>query len=94
MRVGIMGSPELLPKPSMKSKKLRKGTSFESMPEPAYNGSVSSNGRTVDEEEPRSGVVLPGWSAGWGVQSKGERGRDGNGRVESIMLNDVGRLLK
>ncbi|EHK96433.1 putative Inorganic phosphate transporter PHO84 [Glarea lozoyensis 74030] len=92
MRVGIMGSPELLPKAGMKGKK-RKGNSFESVNE-GYTGSVSSAGRTVrEEEEFRSGGVLPGWSAGWGVQGDG-RGGNGNGRVESIMLNDVGRLLK
>jgi hypothetical protein len=36
-------------------------------------------------------VVLPGWSGVWGVLNQG--GVRGDGRVESIMLNDVGKLL-
>jgi PHS family inorganic phosphate transporter-like MFS transporter len=94
-RVGIMTSPELLPRPGTKrSWKHRKATSFESSAGQGYTGSVSSNGRTVGEDDEfRSGGVLPGWSAGWGVQNEG-RGMRGDGRVESIMLNDVGKLLK
>jgi PHS family inorganic phosphate transporter-like MFS transporter len=73
-RVGIMTSPELLPKPGdKKAKRHRQARSFESTREHGGGESVSSNGRTIgDEDEFRERcVVLPGWSAGWGVQNQG-----------------------
>jgi PHS family inorganic phosphate transporter-like MFS transporter len=97
-RVGIMTSPELLPKPGEKRKKHEKATSFESAGDQSYSVSISSNDRTVreGEDEFRSGGILPGWSAGWAVRNDGRGGvgRRGDGRVESIMLHDVGSLLK
>lgn len=97
-RMGIMQSPELLPsKKGKKGKKShRKATSFESGTGDTH--SVSSHGRPADADDElyvsgavgeTAGGVLPGWSAGWGVQ-RGPR----NERVESIMLHDVGSLLK
>jgi MFS transporter, PHS family, inorganic phosphate transporter len=93
-RVGIMMSPDLLPKKGEKGKITNaKATSFESGSGDAY--SVSSNGRQMDADDDAylsgaAGGVLPGWSAGWGVQ----RGPRRDERVESIMLHDVGSLLK
>jgi PHS family inorganic phosphate transporter-like MFS transporter len=93
-RMGIMMSPDLIPKKGEKGKKSHaKATSFESGTGDAY--SVSSSGRPADADDDAylsgaAGGVLPGWSAGWGVQ----RGPRRDGRVESIMLHDVGSLLK
>ncbi|TVY59444.1 Repressible high-affinity phosphate permease [Lachnellula suecica] len=94
-RVGIMTSPDLLPKNGKQRRKKNgaRPSSFESGSGDGY--SVSSSGRPadVDDEAYISGAagggVLPGWSAGWGVQ-RGPRIE----RVESIMLHDVGSLLK
>ena len=111
-RIGIMTSPELLPKTGEKGKKNKhqKATSFESSGDGtgAYSVSVSSNGQTARDQDDEPGLgmrgtgLLPGWSAGWGVQTYDENGRRitgrverrGDGRVESIMLHDVGSLLK
>ena len=92
-RVGIMTSPDLLPRKGEKGKRNAKARSFESGSGDAY--SVSSNGRQMDADDDgylsgAAGGVLPGWSAGWGVQ----RGPRRDERVESIVLQDVGSLLK
>ncbi|KAE8440727.1 hypothetical protein EG329_006637 [Mollisiaceae sp. DMI_Dod_QoI] len=102
-RIGIMASPELLPKKGKKSKKEKsekhtRGTSEESGSN-GYSVSVSTNGRRNDENDDLylSGAVqgaLPGWGAGWGVQRNPNPERRPPGRVESIMLHDVGSLLK
>jgi MFS transporter, PHS family, inorganic phosphate transporter len=107
-RTGIMTSPELLPKKGGDREKhsLRdsRDTSDESMGTmPTYSISVSSHGRvsgngrrgvdTDNDDLYINGVgtgQLPGWGAGWGVQRNPVR----DGRVESIQLQDVGRLLK
>lgn len=89
-----MTSPDLLPKKGEKGKKTTpKTSSFESGSGDGY--SVGSNGTQMDADDDAymagvTGGVLPGWSAGWGVQ----RGPRRDGRVDSIMLHDVGSLLK
>ncbi|KAH6671951.1 H+ symporter [Halenospora varia] len=102
-RVGIMTSPELLPKKGEKRKKgHRKENSFESGNAEGYSaaGSVDGNERAAQEADDiytsgsgSAGGVLPGWSVGWGVR-RGSLGGRKDGRVESILLNDVGKLLK
>lgn len=105
-RLGIMTSPELLPQNQRKKKKKGKkdkddekqhtrGSSEESA-SPDY--SMSSHGQRAEDHDDLylSGAVrgtLPGWGAGWGVQQYSGRRSNHHGR-ESIMLNDVGSLLK
>jgi PHS family inorganic phosphate transporter-like MFS transporter len=97
-RMGIMTSPELMPKKGAKSHgRAASDTSTEGGN--AYNISVGSNGtarRRADENDDlylasAGAGHLPGWGAGWGVQRNVERRRDE--RVESIKLQDVGELL-
>jgi PHS family inorganic phosphate transporter-like MFS transporter len=96
-RVGIMTSPELIPR--------RGGTghgraaSETSTEGNGYNISVGSNGTAMRADENDDLYLasagagnMPRWGAGWGVQSNIERRREG--RVESIKLHDVGKLLK
>jgi PHS family inorganic phosphate transporter-like MFS transporter len=107
-RLGIMTSPELIPKKNPKGKGHKKGekrdSSYESSTNaPNYSVSVvSSNAnREMMEQEGMDEIYihsegqksprLPGWGAGWAVE-RNERRADG--RVESILLNDVGKLLK
>ena len=95
--MGIMTSPELIAKKEEKGHK--RGASYESgSHEGGYSVSVSSNGRVeVDDDLYINGVGgghLPGWGAGWSVQANTNRGLRRDGRVESVQLNDVGRLLK
>jgi len=106
MRFGIMTSPELIPKPGEKrhSKghgEKRRDDSYESSKPYSVSVTTTDNGRMKDAEEDddmcihggpgRSpSGVMPGWGAGWNVQAAEGRGA----RVESILLNDVGRLLK
>jgi MFS transporter, PHS family, inorganic phosphate transporter len=100
-RAGIMTSPELLPKRGEKAgQRDSRDTSQESTSStPGYSISVSSHGRlTTDPADQHDDLYingvgtgqLPGWGAGWGVQKNPLR----DGRVESIQLQDVGRLLK
>jgi MFS transporter, PHS family, inorganic phosphate transporter len=100
-RLGIMTSPELLPKKWEKAGK----SHGRAMSESSANGSgsVSSTGghaaaRRTDENDDLylagAGEALPGWGAGWSAQQNNVGGRTANGRVESIMLNDVGRPIK
>ena len=94
-RIGIMTSPELLPKAEEKHGKHGRATSENSAN--GYSVSVSSNGRNmeVDDDTYINGVnssPLPGWGAGWAVQRHPRTDR--GARVESIMLQDVGKLLK
>ncbi|RDL36231.1 MFS general substrate transporter [Venustampulla echinocandica] len=94
-RVGIMTSPELLPKKGEKRKKSHtKAGSFESGADPLRH-SASSNGRHDDRDDAYisrgSGGVFPGWGAGWTVQGGSSRERVGG---DGIMLHDVGSLLK
>lgn len=100
-RLGIMTSPELLPKKGEKAVK----NHGRAMSESSANGSgsVSSTSgqavvRRADENDDLylagAGGALPGWGAGWSVQQNNANGLRGTGRVESIMLNDVGRLIK
>jgi PHS family inorganic phosphate transporter-like MFS transporter len=100
-RLGIMTSPELLPK---KGGKIHRRAASDT----SANGcsvSVSSTGhaatgltRRADENDDLylagAGGALPGWGAGWGVQRNEGTGRRRDGRVESIMLHDVGSLIK
>ncbi|TVY35995.1 Repressible high-affinity phosphate permease [Lachnellula subtilissima] len=89
-RVGIMTSPDLIPKKGDKGK--------DKTPFGSGSGNArpfNSNARQMDAGHDTyvpdiAGRVLPGWSAGWGVQ----RGPRGDERAESIMLQDVGSLLK
>ncbi|KAL2065536.1 hypothetical protein VTL71DRAFT_3206 [Oculimacula yallundae] len=116
-RVGIMTSPELLPKTLNRKErkkakfvdKQREGDgSYEGKSDTSASGSgvgysvsVDSYGRSHGHDDGFSGGgggAPPGWGAGWGVQMPVQRG-DGtperrDGRVESIMLHDVGKLLK
>jgi PHS family inorganic phosphate transporter-like MFS transporter len=97
-RVGIMTSPELLPKHGEKPQKHERAPSDTST-SGAYTISVSSNGRT-GAEVPEDDLyiqgsmagVLPGWGAGWVVERHPRP--NGTMRVESIKLQDVGKLLK
>ncbi len=100
-RLGIMTSPELLPK---KSAKIH-GKAMSESSANGCSGSVSSAGhaatglaRRADENDDLylagAGGALPGWGAGWNVQRNDGTGRRGDGRVESILLHDVGRLIK
>jgi PHS family inorganic phosphate transporter-like MFS transporter len=106
-RIGIMTSPDLLPKPRGGEKDHTRALSGEGTAT-TYSVSVSSAGRLssvgkpgpvdADDDLYINGVgsgKLPGWGAGWGVQRNPVReDGNGNGRVESIQLFDVGRLLK
>ncbi|KAF8851199.1 phosphate permease [Acephala macrosclerotiorum] len=105
-RMGIMTSPDLIPKKGKKGKKDKSETHTRGASEESgsngYTVSVSSRGqgRRTDENDDLylSGAVqgtLPGWGAGWGVQrNHGGAERRPPQRVESIMLHDVGSLLK
>lgn len=99
-RLGIMTSPDLIPKKGEKSSK----THGRAMSESSANGSGSMSStsgpgvaRRADENDDLylagAGGALPGWGAGWSVQRGDTTGRNRNGRVESIMLNDVGKLI-
>jgi PHS family inorganic phosphate transporter-like MFS transporter len=97
-RVGIMTSPELLPKRGEQAHKHERAVSDTSPNGGAYSVSVSSNGRTINETPDDDMYIqgsvagtLPGWGAGWGVQRHPRPNRET--RVESIMLQDVGKLL-
>jgi PHS family inorganic phosphate transporter-like MFS transporter len=97
-RVGIMTSPDLLPKHGEKNTHGR-AASDTSASGIEYSVSVSSNGR-AGHEPPDDDLyiqgsmagVLPGWGAGWAV----ERNPRPNAQMrhESIKLQDVGKLLK
>lgn len=95
-RVGIMTSPELLPKPGEKRKKGQRHVPSPSFESGQHSGSVGSEGRGLSRDGDDVFTTIgtrgmpPGWSAGWGVQRNPTR----DGRVESIMLHDVGSLLK
>ncbi len=100
-RLGIMTSPELLAKKGVKSH----GKAMSDSSANGYAVSVSSTGlaanglpRRADENDDLylagAGGALPGWGAGWSVQrNDGTGGRRRDGRVESIMLQDVGKLI-
>jgi len=93
-RVGIMTSPELLPKKG-DGKHLRAGSDV-SANGVGYSHSVSSHGRNPDVEDDLyvGGGTLPGWGAGWAVQRNPRVEGIPRPRVESIQLLDVGKLLK
>lgn len=104
-RVGIMTSPDLIPKHG--GEKGGKHHARDASYENGYSVSVSATsserregevGGADDEvfingEGQRAGV-LPGWGAGWNVQGGRMPDSRRDGRVESIQLNDVGKLLK
>jgi PHS family inorganic phosphate transporter-like MFS transporter len=98
VRVGIMTSPELIPKGGEKGKwtSHTRETSYENGD--SGSGSASSGERREADDEGLAmgtGNVLPGWGAGWNVQGgRMPDSRRSDGRVESIQLNDVGKLLK
>jgi PHS family inorganic phosphate transporter-like MFS transporter len=100
-RLGIMTSPELIPKRGGKSH----GRAMSESSANGYSVSVSSTGhaaasatRRADENDDLylagAGGALPGWGAGWSVQRNEGGGQRRDGRVESIMLHDVGKLIK
>ena len=97
-RVGIMTSPDLLPKKGKKAAKHGSSASETSTNGGAYSASVTSNGRRVDPPDDDLYIqgsqagLLPGWGAGWAVQRHPRP--NGTMRVESIKLQDVGMLLK
>jgi PHS family inorganic phosphate transporter-like MFS transporter len=95
-RVGIMTSPDLLPKHGEKTGKHGRAASDTSASGAAYSVSVSSNGRTVPDDDlyiqSSMAGILPGWGAGWAVERHPRP--SGRQRVESIRLQDVGQLLK
>jgi PHS family inorganic phosphate transporter-like MFS transporter len=99
-RLGIMTSPELLPKKGERRKKEHRRPISESSAN--YDGSMSSTsghavtGRADENDDlylAGAGGALPGWGDGWGVQRGDVIPRRANGRIESIMLNDVGKLI-
>ncbi|KAH7317770.1 H+ symporter [Rhexocercosporidium sp. MPI-PUGE-AT-0058] len=103
-RVGIMTSPELLPK-TMKVKRGKgekehgRAKSDTSGSANGYSVSVDSYGRMPEADDGSGGGsggggAPPGWGAGWGVQRGHGTTERTDGRVESIMLHDVGKLLK
>ncbi|CZT04794.1 related to high-affinity phosphate permease, phosphate-repressible [Rhynchosporium graminicola] len=117
-RVGIMTSPELLPRTLSREERKRpkherEGSGYERhsrvKSDTSANGStnrysvgVESYGRHHVHNDGfvsgGGGGAPPGWGAGWGVQMPTHRG-DGtpersDGRIESIKLLDVGKLLK
>lgn len=104
-RVGIMTSPELLPKHGSQhgvfnfafgkagQDEVKGGQGSETSGSANGKYSVESVGG-VDDVSMAGGGAPPGWGAGWGVQRDGglpEAARRGR---ESIMLHDVGSLLK
>lgn len=110
-RVGIMTSPELIPKTGEKYHKNAKSHIRDMSYENTYSASVSATsserrGGEIDDEVFINGNVhraadmngvLPGWGRGWNVQGgrmPDSRAERREGRVESIQLNDVGKLLK
>ncbi|TAQ86363.1 hypothetical protein B7494_g5313 [Chlorociboria aeruginascens] len=98
-RVGIMTSPDLLNRNQKGKRKNGRPGSDTSTTGLGYSVSLSSNGHArnhdgMDDDEiylshATAGNPLPGWGAGWGVQTN-----NGGERVQSVMLMDVGRLLK
>jgi PHS family inorganic phosphate transporter-like MFS transporter len=99
-RVGIMTSPDLLPKKGGKvEQKHMRAMSDTSASGAGCSGSESSNGWVV-KDPPEDDLyiqgsmsgVLPGWGAGWAVERNPRP--NGKTRVESIKLQDVGKLLK
>jgi len=90
-RLGIMTSPELLPKSAQHDKSGKRGGSEDTS---GSKDTRSAGSRSVADDEMYSnrtdGGLMPGWGAGWAVQ----RNQTGDGRVESIQLYDVGKLLK
>ena len=95
-----MTSPELLPKKGERRKKEHGRAMSESSAN--YDGSVSSTsghavtGRADENDDlylAGAGGALPGWGEGWSVQRGDVNPRRANGRVESILLNDVGKLI-
>lgn len=89
-RLGIMTSPELLPKSALHGKSSVRGRSEDT----SGSKDMQSVDRSVDEDDlyinGTAAGHLPGWGAGWAVQRNPTR----DGRVESIQLYDVGKLLK
>lgn len=94
-RVGIMTSPELLPRDkeggrTSRTGKHGRGGSDTSESAGNYSVSVTSN---MDDFYSGGGGPLPGWGAGWAVQRNPGNGVQ-PGRIQSIKLQDVGSLLK
>lgn len=100
-RMGIMTSPELVPKqPSKKGH----GKAASEGSVVGYTVSVSSRNRTVAERRADenddlylagAGGALPGWGSGWSVDrglNSDSTVRRGDGVGETILLNDVGRF--
>ena len=81
-RIGIMTSPELLAKKGGADGSVSSKGTYPSEGRVEVNDDVFINGT--------GGGVLPGWGAGWAVERNPRR----DGRVESIQLNDVGKLLR
>ena len=101
-RMGIMSSPELIPKKKSKGW-LGPGQGHDRDAHSEGSRSVSDHGRNGVKVEDNddlylagAGGALPGWGAGWGVQRNDDVRREvrRDGRMESIMLQDVGMLLK
>lgn len=95
-RVGIMSSPELLPKSGSKKDNKHGRTGSDTS---GSGGTGKSHGMSIDQGYVYTdndlyvrGGPLPGWGAGWAVQ-RNPPGIDGP-RIQSIMLQDVGKLLK
>jgi PHS family inorganic phosphate transporter-like MFS transporter len=99
-RPGIMTnptSPELLPRRGEKvavRDSSQESTSYSISVSSQAGGRVARQVADPDHDDLYINGVgaghLPGWGAGWGVQKNPLR----DGRVESIQLQDVGRLLK
>lgn len=96
-RVGIMTSPELIPKMGNREGDKRSRTaSAESALTIRGDTAVTDGSDDLYLRGVGAGGSLPGWGAGWGVQRHPRPG-DGSEREErgdSFMLQDVGRLLK
>lgn len=95
-RMGIMMSPELIPKTKQKGKDSEsEGSGSNSGSRRGKHGHSVSVERADEQDDvylAGAGGALPGWGAGWGVQRNG--GGRGDGRVDSVLLQDVGKLLK
>lgn len=90
-RMGIMTSPELIPKANGKGKDSSSEGNTSRKSKHSHSLNVEVNDDQDDVYLAGATGALPGWGTGWGVYRGGLR-RDG--RAESVILNDVGKLLK
>ena len=94
-RIGIMTSPEMIPKPGEKRKSHARETSQNSSNDYTESTSSRRGNADIDDEAYINGgnsPPLPGWGAGWAVQT--QPGSERAPGVQRILLQDIGKLLK